>query len=635
MNKLRFFLALAMIAAGYQAGFAQKNTNKEKAASLKGLSKEAKLAASKSSSSYVFDIKNDHLQISHAEEAELISLEGNVDFNHLIFYNDHITVNSGEVKYASGKNVQVAKSCGNYEVEDVFYSDAKVCSYKFNFLYEGTEVNVKSKTTYDDARYLTKVFFHEEFPVAEREIRFTIPSEVKAELVEKNFEKFEIQKNITTQGNNKVYTYTLKNLKALKSESNSLGLLYYYPHLVVVTKEYTTSSGTKGVIASTNDLYSWYASLVKEVKNDPSSFKEEVSKLIAASKTPEEKIKSIYYWVQDNIKYIAFEDGIAGFKPEAAQNVYYNRYGDCKGMANLTKEMLKTAGLDARLTWIGTKRIPYSYDLPSLAVDNHMICTVYVGEKQFILDPTEKYIALGKHAERIQGKEILIENGDKYLLKKVPLAGADQNQVTQQETISLTGEALKGQGQMVINGESKKNILYYSTNLKQEDKKKLYDNLVVAEYTNEDKVEVTNAPPIDRDKAMEVKYAYTLNNKVTRFEKDLYVDIDWNEMYKTMKMEEDRETDYYFNRKVNTKLVKKLKIPAEYKVTHLPKNVNKKHADFSFLVTFEQKAGEVVYTNEIIIPQGLVKKADFGTWNTFIKELNESYNDQIVLTKLK
>jgi hypothetical protein len=29
-----------------------------------------------------------------------------------------------------------------------------------------------------------------------------------------------------------------------------------------------------------------------------------------------DKVKAIFYWVQNNIRYIAFEDGIAGFLPD-------------------------------------------------------------------------------------------------------------------------------------------------------------------------------------------------------------------------------------------------------------------------------------------------------------------------------
>ena len=50
------------------------------------------------------------------------------------------------------------------------------------------------------------------------------------------------------------------------------------------------------------------------------------------------------------------------------------KYGDCKGMANLLTEMLRSVKLDARRCWIGTNHIAYDYSTPSLSVDNHMIC---------------------------------------------------------------------------------------------------------------------------------------------------------------------------------------------------------------------------------------------------------------------
>ncbi|MEI9945444.1 MAG: transglutaminase-like domain-containing protein [Chitinophagaceae bacterium] len=94
--------------------------------------------------------------------------------------------------------------------------------------------------------------------------------------------------------------------------------------------------------------------------------------------------KRFFNWVQHNIRYIAFEDGIAGFKPAKANDVLNKKYGDCKGMANLTRGLLQALGFDARLCWIGTNYIAYDYSTPSMAVDNHMICAlIYNGKKIF------------------------------------------------------------------------------------------------------------------------------------------------------------------------------------------------------------------------------------------------------------
>ena len=97
-------------------------------------------------------------------------------------------------------------------------------------------------------------------------------------------------------------------------------------------------------------MYGWYRSLVNSMDNQTADIESTVAELLNNIDDDEEKIKALYYWVQDNIRYIAFEDGIAGFKPDECQNVFNKKFGDCKGMANLLKEMLIVAGFDARLT---------------------------------------------------------------------------------------------------------------------------------------------------------------------------------------------------------------------------------------------------------------------------------------------
>lgn len=617
--------------------YAQKIANIERAKSLKEMPryKDARIVSWHYNSTYNFGISSEKVSVTSNDVLDLISLEGNIDYVRQVYYNDNLSIADTEIEYANGKSIKYDHVCGNYEVGDVFYSDAKLCSYKFNFLHEGTEISFKSKARYNDPKYLTKVFFHDELPVESREITFTIPNTITVELIERNFDGFNIQKSVSENGDSKSYKYTVKNLEAMKSEPNSLGPLYHYPHILVITKAFRTDSGSQKVISSVEDLYKWYHSLVKGVDNDSKPFEDKVKELIAPCKTPEDRIRTIYYWVQDNIKYLAYEDGIAGFRPEAAQHVFANRYGDCKGMANLTKEMLKVAGFDARLAWIGTNRIPYTYDIPTLAVDNHMICTVDNGDKQYILDATEKYCALGKPGERIQGKEMLIENGNSFIIRKVPITDFNSNLISRTESVSIEGDVVKGQGEVNFNGESKNHILYLTSLSKNEDKKKIFDHLAVSEFSNADKVELNGMPAPDRDNPLLLKYSYALTNKVSKFGNDIYIGVDWNKPFEEMNIGDDRETDYYFNRKVKQKTHKKLRIPAGYKVTHLPKSMNRIHKDFTFHVTFKQAGNEVIYDNEITVTDGVIRRDNFNLWNEYIGELKEIYNDQIVITKGK
>jgi transglutaminase-like putative cysteine protease len=89
-----------------------------------------------------------------------------------------------------------------------------------------------------------------------------------------------------------------------------------------------------------------------EYGDDKTELSQKANELTTGTTDDIQKIKKIFNWVQHNIRYIAFEDGIAGFKPAKANDVLHKKYGDCKGMANLTRGLLQSLGYDARLCWI-------------------------------------------------------------------------------------------------------------------------------------------------------------------------------------------------------------------------------------------------------------------------------------------
>ncbi|RYY87260.1 MAG: transglutaminase domain-containing protein, partial [Chitinophagaceae bacterium] len=341
----------------------------------------------------------------------------------------------------------------------------------------------------------------------------------------------------------------------------------------------------------------------------------------------------IFYWVQDNIRYIAFENGVMGFKPDAAQNVLKNKYGDCKGKANLLKEMLKLAGIESRLTWIGTADLPYDYTLPSLAVDNHMICTAIVGGKRYFLDGTEYYMALNDYAERIQGKQVLIEDGKNFIIDRVPVFTADHNKTKHIEKLTIIESALDGTASVEFNGESK-SWLQSVFAMQRADKKdevlagflkKGDDNLVITGIKHSEFTE--------RQKPLQISYTLKASNQVTRTGKELYVVMDWDKEFGSMEMPADRVQDYEFSQKYYITVQKELTIPEGYKVDYLPAAVKKTFANYSFEGSYVQKGKVIVYSKTIVVNKAVLRKADFAAWNAFVADISKFYNDQVVLTK--
>ncbi|UII25742.1 transglutaminase domain-containing protein [Fulvivirga maritima] len=593
--------------------------------------KDASVAALMSTEKYTFSIdkKDDNIRVLNEENELFIGLKDHSEYVKRIHYNDNVELGKTSITTERGKSFDHNKFCGHYQSGEIFYSDAQICAYKLNLTRTGTVVHFSTETTYSDPKYLTYVFFHEDLPVLKKEITFEIPVGIEVELKEINFEGYDIQKKIV--GNK--FIYTLEDLPAQTAQEHDPGYLHYMPHILILTKSYKNSQGSRmPVLASTNDLYKWYHELTSNIDNKSSELSGKVNELIKDKTTDKEKIEAIYYWVQDNIKYIAFENGLAGFQPDPANKVFYNKYGDCKGMANLTKEMLRLVGYDARLTWIGTNKIPYTYDIPSLAVDNHMVCTVLLNGNRYILDATEKYNPMNFNAERIQGKEVLIENGDNYLRDKVAEQPLEDYLEEKNWEYTIIDGSLQGKGTTDIRGEYQKILMNYIFTADKADQDELL-KVIVSGSSEPDDFKIANYNEINRNTPIHIEYNMNLADQVSSFGSELYLDLDFSDDYKNLEIEEERKIPYAFTSKRYSRTHAKVLLPAGYKVNHLPDAISIDSDYFSFNARYEEKEDGLYYFKEIKLLKTVLPTNEFGQWNASIKDLNKFYNDLIILTR--
>ncbi len=599
---------------------------------------EAEAALINAETRYLFQVheKGRALVVNETHSENLISLKAAHSVVRARFFDDNSNLTT--IAELRGEDRSALKTmCGNYQSEGIFYSDAKICAYQLDFRLAGDTKRTVVEKFYGDPKYLTAVYFHDPLPVGRHRVTFEIPADVDVELKEFNFGAFGIKKKITKnpQTGNQVHEYIAENLAGFSRDDNEPGKSHVYPHILVLSKGFVNKKGEKyKIIANTDDLYGWYSSLTKEVDNQATTLNEIVQKTIVGKTTDDEKIKALYYWVQDNIRYIAFEDGLAGFRPESAAKVFQKRYGDCKGMANLLKEMLKIAGFDARLTWIGTQHIAYDYSVPSLAMDNHMICTVLTKNGQkLILDPTEKYSPLGEHAERIQNRPIMIENGDKFMLEKVPAATHERNLKRYSQNLKIEGDKLVGKGEMSFKGESRTTILNYVHNTKKNSQKELIELIVNQADKNFDLAKLEHSDVNNRDQAFTINYDFSLANKVSQFDNDVYVELDFYKSFANAELPAERLSDCQFDEKIWQQSEVKLQMPNGLKVKHLPAPLAVNNPDFSLKVSYKVEGSTLVYEKEIAVPSGKIQKANFKAWNDALAQLKKTYEDQVILTK--
>ncbi len=521
-----------------------------------------------------------------------------------------------------------------YSSEGIFYSDQKVLYFNLPLEKKGSTSEVRMKKTIFDPRYLDAFFFNNPYPVQFHQVTLIIPDWVSAEIKEFNFTGYSISKTSDEKGGSKTIVYTVSNLPARPNETSSPGITYTSPHIMLITQQAQLGGNTITYFKNTSDQYAWYASLVREIGNDAGAIKAKADEIVKGKTTDIDKIKAIYFWVQQNIRYLAFENGIAGFRPEKAQEVLRRKYGDCKGMANLTKCLLTSQGYDARLCWIGTNHIAYDYSIPSLAVDNHMICALYFKNKLYFLDATETNSGFEEYAERIQGRQVLIENSDKYILEHVPQTNYTQNTETEIRVLQMEGTAFKGSGTQTFTGESKESLI---SNMESVKKDKLENS--IRNYLNDGKKDyeisdlvMTNSKP--EEGKMSLQYNLVQQNAVSIFGNEMYVDLDFRKSFSSFKIDTvKRKLDYVFPYKMNDITETTLIIPAGYQAQTLPPEFSVQNPVFDIKIGYTRQPGKIIFRKEINIKQGVLKKGNFSQWNKAIDGLNEFYNNQLTLTK--
>lgn len=612
---------------------------------LKKIFTEDRVAATLVEEEYSFDKgrSDDRLPVVTATcntGINFLSLRESAGIQYYDFYNSFCKISSfkqlEKMKGMFGvkKNYNVGYAIDrSASSSDFFSDDSRVKYFNIRFSGYGDATRVETEKRYSDSKYLTSVYFHSFFPAKEKIIRIKVPDWLELDIREFNFGGYKVTKQKTTEKNMTVYTYKLQNIITVKNESRAIGMAYQFPHLVLVVKSFTSDGKKEKGFGDVSDLYNWYKYLYAKSNNRPDELKGKVTELTKGKTTDIDKVKSIFYWVQDNIRYIAFEDGLAGFIPAAAQDVFKSKYGDCKGMANLITEMLKLAGFDAYMTWIGTRHIPYDYTLPSLAVDNHCISTVMIGGKEYFLDGTEKYIPFGDYAWRIQGKEVLIGKGEKYDVKKVPLMDIDKSRLFTQTTFELKDNVLKGHVKVTLTGEQRTRFHQYYHDLPADARKKVIQRFL--EFGNKN-LAVTNVKTSDlsnREIPVVVEGDIDLSNYIITEDKEIYLGIDFfPEDMRGLIPDKDRQQDYALSSAYVSQDETELILPPGYKAVSLPAAINEKTDDYAVSASYTSKDNKIIFKKTLSFPTGRIRKADFENWKNFTNKLQD-FNSNLILIK--
>lgn len=102
-----------------------------------------------------------------------------------------------------------------------------------------------------------------------------------------------------------------------------------------------------GKEATWEEVGRWYLELLRPLPRSSEAVRQKARELTAPLATPREKLAALTAFVRRDVRYVAVEVGVGGFRPAAAQDTLTRRWGDCKDKALLLIDLLREVGIDA------------------------------------------------------------------------------------------------------------------------------------------------------------------------------------------------------------------------------------------------------------------------------------------------
>jgi hypothetical protein len=591
------------------------------------------------------DIINDSIKVSSKYFYDMLHLneQSNIFANDKIFTNhftkavdiDAKTLAPDKRRY---KVVPVVNFSEKSEISDgIFYDDSKSISFVYPSVSPGARTSLNYKLKNSDPRFLNAFYFGSYLPIINSSLKIQVDKKIKLDFKLLNCDSINLEYQHDAHGKYNTYTWKANDLSSFELERNAPNLSYYAPHIIYFIKEANINEQSVPVLSEVGDLFNMYSEYIADLNEEVApEIKLFVDSLTQDAPTEPEKVKRIFYWVQDNIKYIAFEQGMRGLIPHDGSLVYKKRYGDCKDMASIIHHMLKAAGIKSYLTWIGSRDIPYRYSqLPTPNVDNHMITTYEHEGKYIFLDATSRFTRYGFPSSMIQGKEALLATGkDTHQVVTVPVMDKEVNFISDSVYVTIKGNALTGTGKLALDGYNKIYTTYSLSGLDRNSEKDAITRLV-AKGSNKFFVDSYQVDHInDKDQPLSINYTYRLEDYYRSVGDEIFINLNLDKKFANNFLDlRSRKLPIENEFKYSSGHTMVFEIPKDYIVEYLPTNMEFKSGLFGYSISYNIQDNSIVQVKNIYMDYLLLDKEHFKTWNSFIDSLNNAYRETIILKK--
>ncbi len=284
-------------------------------------------------------------------------------------------------------------------------------------------------------------------PVIETYNVFDVPNSIKLNLIKHNID---VTPEVTTKDNRTLYVWSYNNVPGLMLESNMPSVSKQLPSVDIST------------MPNWAQVNHWYKDLFYPSQTSSAEVTNLAQQLFTGLTTDDEKIRAVFQYMQDNIRYIGAHVGRGGYQPHHASEVVTNAYGDCKDQSALIVALLTEANIKAYPVMINTHPgARFNDNLASLNFD-HMITYVETEQQTYWLDTSGETGAFPGISGTLAGKKAFVVDRQDGRVLTLPELSPDDNVANISVEFAYQGTELIADVEMRFSGQVETNLRNYT-----------------------------------------------------------------------------------------------------------------------------------------------------------------------------
>jgi transglutaminase-like putative cysteine protease len=511
------------------------------------------------------------------------------------------------------------------------YSNARVYIISFPEITEGAVIEYKLKIHNNELinkkDFVSANPIQTSEPILAADYSISVPKERQLHLkfINEKFNDFGASLNpvIEEKDNRFIYRWQFKDIPQIIPESNMPPEVQINPTILAST------------FNSWLDIYNWWWALAKDKIKADDAIKEKVKELASDKISEEDKVRAIYNFCAQNIRYVAVEYGQAGYEPHQASDIFKNKYGDCKDKAILLVTMLRAAGIKCWPLLIATKDYyNLNEDFPAVLF-NHSIAAVNLNDKVIFLDATAQTCPFGDLPSVDQKREVLIIQEDTFKIQETPAYPAGHNRTEQYLKLKINkDETVTAQKSISTYGAYDQAqrywLLYTQPELIQETIKEKIQDISIGAKLNRYNIENLD----DLDKPIVLSYDFQGPEYLT-LAGNLRIMPQLAGLDTTLVAKDKRKYAIDFGLLDIKETISEIEIPDNFFIKYMPHSLTEDSPWLKVVIEYNQKDHNLSFVQRTELKQKEIPEGEYPDFKKFFENLAQKIKQRIVLERLR